>query len=145
VRGIDVNSKRIVLAALLSPWTAPATLIIAATMVARRWPFNFSLWQTAGLGVLPAYGGLVLVGLPLFFWLRRTQRLDLVTLTVCGALGAVLFLLAFTTVLSFVMESALGSRELILDVWYGLLLGSAVAIAFGAIAGVPGRRRAATV
>jgi hypothetical protein len=38
-----MNSKRIALATVLSTWSAPALLISAATLYARRWPFNFDL------------------------------------------------------------------------------------------------------
>jgi hypothetical protein len=65
-------------------------------------------------------------------------------LTGCGALGGVIFLLAFSAVLVFVLNSPLirlTLRDLTLDVGWGVILGSAVAVTFGLIAGVPERLR----
>jgi uncharacterized iron-regulated membrane protein len=69
-----MSSKRVALATILSPWSAPALIIMAATLSARRWPFAFDLHFVAGIGVLPSYGGMLLVGLPLFYWLRKIQK-----------------------------------------------------------------------
>jgi len=124
---------------VLSPWSAPALIIVAATLYTGHWPFNFDLHFVAGIGVLPAYGGLLLVGLPLFYWLRRTQRLDLVRLVAGGAVGGVIFLVVFSIALAWIIRSPFTPRDLGLDVAYGVLLGTAVAITFGFIAGVPGR------
>jgi hypothetical protein len=135
------STKRIALAAVLSPWSAPALIIIGATLYARRWPFNFDLHFVAGVGVLPAYGGLLLVGLPLFFWLRKTNRLDLLRLVIGGVLGGIIFLVIFSGALALILRSPLTLRDLTLDVVWGVILSSAVALTFGFIVGVPGRAR----
>jgi len=133
-----VRTYRIALAMLLSPWAAPGLIIAAATMYARRWPFNFDLPYVAGMGVLPAYAAMVLVGLPLFQSLRKSHRLDLARLMVHGALGGCLFLLIGVSAFSRILGSAsISVREIVLDVVWGALLGSAVAAAFAFIAGVP--------
>ena len=85
--------------------------------------------------------GLLLVGLPLFYWLRKTQRLDLLGLVAGGALGGVIFLVVFSGALALRLGSPLAFRDLILDVGWGVILGSAVAVTFGFIVGVPGRAR----
>jgi len=134
----SLRPYRIVLAVLLSPWAAPFLIIAAATMYARRWPFNFDLPHLAGMGVLPAYGGMLLVGLPLFQSLRKAHRLDLMRLMAYGALGGSLFLLVVVSAFSRILGSAsISMREIVLDVVWGALLGGAVAAAFAFIAGVP--------
>src|SRR5262249_51371391 len=88
--------------------------------------------------------GLFLVGLPLYHWLRKTGRLDLLKLTVCGAVGGVAFLVVFSAILVLIIRSPytpLTLRDLILDLGWGIILGAAVAVTFGLIAGVPGRIR----
>ena len=66
-----MTPKRIALATILAPWVAPITIIVATTMYVRAWP----------------YLGLFLVGLPVFNWLRKTQRDSLLILSACGAVG----------------------------------------------------------
>ena len=133
-----VRTYRIALAILLSPWAAPGLIIAATTMYARRWPFNFDAAYVAGIGVLPAYAGMVLVGLPLFQSLRKSHRLDLARLMAHGALGGSLFLLIGVSAFSRILGSAsISIREIVLDIVWGALLGSAVAAAFAFIAGVP--------
>jgi hypothetical protein len=123
---------------LLSPWAAPGVIIAGATMAARRWPFNFDLPHLASMGVLPAYAGMLLIGLPFFNYLRKSHRLDLVRLTASGALGGSLFLLIVVSIFSRTLgEASISIREIVLDVGWGTLLGAAVAIAFALIAGVP--------
>jgi hypothetical protein len=140
-----VTSSRITIALIISPWSAPALIVIAATIYAGAWPFHYELGWITACSVVMAYVGLLLWGLPLFRWLQRLQRLDLLTLIGCGAIGGVIFIFAFGAVLSILFESPLFSRnprDLWLSVLWGLVLGSTVAATFGLIAGVPtGRTR----
>ena len=136
-----LSSGRIVLAFLLAPWAAPGLIIAVATLYARSGPFNFDPGFVAGIGVLPAYGGLLLVGLALLYSLRKTHRLDLVRLTAYGALGGILFLLFFTSALApFFGFASLAFRDMVLAIGWGAILGAAVSLTFGFVAGVPTRR-----
>jgi hypothetical protein len=58
-----IRPYRIVLAALLAPWAAPGLIIIAATLRTSL-AVQFRSAHVAGMGALPAYAGLLLVGLP---------------------------------------------------------------------------------
>jgi homospermidine synthase len=88
-----VTRLRIGLAVLLSPWAAPALVILMA--------------------VVTSYTAVVLLGLPLFTWLKRHRRLDWPTLVACGAAAGVICFFVFEVLLEIgaAMSAEVGSAN----------------------------------
>jgi MFS family permease len=118
---------RLGLAATLAPLAAPVitTLLIygsdsGTTDSGFAWGFGFA----AAFGYL----GLFLAGIPILIWLKRLQRLDLLSLTLCGAIAGVVIFQLFLFVFGLLLESS-GGHDL-LSLAYGALAGAAVAGSF---------------
>lgn len=130
-------SARLVLAALLAPWTVPIVLVVAETTRARAWPFHYESGWILSTAIVAGHVGFWIIGLPLVKLLRRLGRLNLLILTLCGALaGAAVFVL-FGVFLALALGSLLYSSVNSLMLVWGGILGASVAASFGSIAGVP--------
>ena len=133
---------RIGLAVLLSPWAAPALVILMAIVTSRGWPFHYELGLTVIVSVVISYAAVVLLGLPLFTWLKRHRKLDWPTLVVCGAAAGVICFFVFEVLLAVLVRStfaAVAHTALPASVW-GVTLGAGVSATFSLIVGLPARQ-----
>jgi hypothetical protein len=62
-----VKRLRIGLAVFLSPWSAPALIILMSVVTARGWPFHYELGLIVTISVLTSYMAVVILGLPFEF------------------------------------------------------------------------------
>lgn len=123
---------------------------VLAFLVAPVFPVLFSLYEygdiESGNGVsllivliaFPvSYGASLLVGLPMIKILRRKQLLNIVTVTIGGAIfGAIAFYL-FGFLFAALLESSRPVAPNTFELLYGAMLGVLVALPFGLIAGYP--------
>lgn len=132
---------RIGLAVLLSPWAAPILVILLAVAASREWPFHYELGLIVIVSAATSYAAVVLVGLPLFKWLKRRQRLDWPTLVACGAAAGIICFFVFEVMLAIVLRSTfttVAHTALLASVW-GVTLGAGVSATFSLIVGLPAR------
>jgi hypothetical protein len=137
-----VTRQRIGLAVLLSPWAAPALVILMAVVSARGWPFHYELGLVVFASVVTSYAVVMLLGLPLFKWLKTHQRLDWPTLVACGAAAGVICFFAFEVLLAVLRGStfaAVAHTALLASVW-GVTLGAGVSAMFSLIVGLPAKQ-----
>lgn len=132
---------RLAVALIFAPFAAPAVTILL--MVGGDWPTNDSgfIW-VFGFGSAFGYLGLLLAGIPILMALRRLQQLNLIALTIAGAIAGVVVFQFSLFVLALLLEST-GGYDL-LTVVYGALAGASVACCFGLIAGVENLRSGTT-
>lgn len=131
------SEKRLILAALIAPWTAPIVFILGVAIQAKTWSLPYELWGTIALAVFTGYIGLLLLGLPLVRLLRSFGILNLPILIFFGALGGVMMLALFNAILAFTLGSPLTLNIDRSTLIWGSVLGASVATSFGLIAGIP--------
>jgi hypothetical protein len=133
------------LAALLSPWSAPVTLIVLAMAFEQTSLSHYELTLAPLVMVPLAYVGVGLLGLPVYLWLKRRQRLTWWSFTGWGAgAGMILFWLLDAMMLLFGRQlgASWDFHGFLLGTVWGLVVGFTVAATFVLIAGVPLRQPA---
>lgn len=139
-----MSRVRVALACALSPLSAPVAMILVEMVIARALPTYREFWLTIWATLPTAYGGTLLFGLPIFYSLRRHQRVSWLTLAVAGAAGGPVFLLAFLVVVSRLFGYGLHVprapeevNSTLFLVLHCVFLGLVVAVTFAAIIGAP--------
>jgi hypothetical protein len=135
------------LAALLSPWSAPVAFVVLAMAFEQTSLSHYELTLAPLVMVPLAYLGLGLLGLPVYLWLKRRQRLTWWRFTGSGAgAGMILFWLLDAMIL---FERQLGAswdfHGFLLGTLCALVVGFTVATTFVLIAGVPLRQPGARI
>ena len=141
---MGMGRLRVALACALSPLSAPVAIILMGMVIARALPTYREL-GFAILTTLPtAYIGTLLFGLPIFYSLRRRQRVSWLTLAIAGAAGGPISLLAFLVVVSrlfgYGLQVPRAPEEvnlILFEFLYSVFPGLVVAVTFAAIVGAP--------
>ena len=135
-----MTRTRIVLAALLSPWSAPIAFIILSMAFWLRPLTHYDLNLTLLVVVPLAYVGVGLLGLPIYLWQKRRQHLTWWSFTGWGA-GAAMILFWLLDAVMVLFGRQLGAswdfHGFLLGMVLGLGVGFTVAATFALIAGVP--------
>lgn len=117
-------------------------IVLAMAFVLQQ-PSRYELTLTLLVMVPLAYVGVGLLGLPVYFWLKRRQRLTWWSFTGWGAgAGMILFWLLAAMMLLFGRQlgASWDFHGLLLGTLWSLVVGFTVAATFVLIAGVPLRQ-----
>lgn len=141
-----MTKLRLGLATILSPWSSPALIIVISMVAARGWPFHYELPWILAVSVVTSFIAIVLLGLPLFFWLRRNQKLTWPRFVAAGAVAGVICFFAFEIMFVLLLNSEFTteSRSLLLSLSWGAILGAVVSGTFSMVAGLPTRQKGRT-
>ena len=130
------RSFQTLLAVLVAPWAAPAAIAVSISLDSAREGFA-DYWVFLSVSLVASYLGVVLLGLPIAYFLDRQRWLNLGTLAVGGALSGIgVFWLFLYLLVQVVFRS---SEPLFPWTFWGAPLGLFVALVFGVIGGVPVR------
>jgi len=131
------RSFQTLLAVLVAPWAAPAAIAVSISLPTGAQEGFADYWVFLSVSLIASYLGVVLLGLPVAYFLDRQRWLNLATLAVGGALsGIVVFWLFLFLLVQVVFRS---SESLFPWIFWGAPLGLLVALVFGVIGGVPVR------
>ncbi len=131
-----MSNFRFVIAAVISPLSAPITIIFLQLIV---WG-NLSLYNDPDISLVmwmytaASYVGLLVAVLPIVYVLRSLQRVSLGTLIVAGAISGIVVSVVSRLLLGLPLNFS-GTADLI-DVIASVILGVLVAAVFGLIAGI---------
>jgi hypothetical protein len=120
-----MNQLRLPIAVIVAPFAAPATtILLAIASSGMAWPYNGSdIWWTFGVCTVFGFVGLVVAGWPTIAALRRMKSLNLISLTLSGAVAGVAVFALFLTVLGMLLESEADFG--LLAAMYGAIIGAA--------------------
>lgn len=141
-----LDRRRTSLAAAVAPAVLP--LLVGGLELANGVGFSWG-FLTVGLVAGSSYAGMFFIGLPAILILRHFGQLNLVTLALVGICGGILTFFCSLTILGLLLGSSAAFGTV--QVLWGATLGLAVALSFGAIAGItirstgPVQRRGARV
>jgi len=132
-----MHEFRFILACLLAPLTPVALLIAVPNLLlapeARR---HDQLW-IAAVGVPVAYLAFAISGLPLVFFLKKRERLSIISLGLLSiAVGFVMWCV-FLISLGALFQSPTIMWPSLHDLVFGSVFGVGVSVVFGWIAGIP--------
>ena len=129
----SVQLVRLALALLLAPLAAPIVSVSLAYGIATEGKDSGFAW-VFGFAAAFGYFGLFFCGIPILIALRRLQQVNLVALTIAGAIaGIVIFQLALIT-FELLLGSSGGNGSG--SIAFGAMEGAAVACCFGLAAGI---------
>lgn len=130
-----MTEGRFKLAAAIAP-LVPAFLVVAVPMILTHGQaYGNALPLAIFFSVVTSYLGLLAV-LPLLILLKRNGRLTFVSLAVAGIAGGMVLFAGFLYVFALMLGTQAYYDYDLRDAIWGALLGSAVAIPFGLIAGI---------
>ena len=129
-----MSDYRFITAATIAPWTAPLFMILFPVIQSRGWPFHYEVPFIVVASAFMSHIGLYVFGLPLTFLLRRMGWLNLISLTLGGALEGVAVFYLFGRILGHLLNSS--SSFALSDGAQGASLGFGVALMYGLISGL---------
>jgi len=134
-----MNPIRVIAAFMLAPLIAPiATGIRDLLRAGGASPYHSEQAWTLTFGALTAYIGLLILGLPLTYMLRRLHRLAMPLLVFIGIFAGCLTMVAFAICFPLVLGSPVRLEDIDAALLFaGAGIGALTAAAFGFIAGVP--------
>jgi hypothetical protein len=134
------EGSRFKLAVAISPLVPALIVVLGPALLLPGSSYGNALPLLLFFSIGTSYLGLFVIGLPVILLLRRLALLNLGTLALVGAVGGIVAFAAFSAVLTRLLQSS-GSFGPPSVAW-GAGLGLAVALSFGAIAGITSRSRA---
>ena len=119
----------------------PAILMIGLPVLfSFSWPFNETDYvYIIVISIVFGYFGFIVFGLPLVHWLKRANKLNLIYLSLGGALAGTIAATLFFILLGLLLNSD-ASLKPGGFIW-GAALGFSVAITYGAISGITNRSK----
>jgi hypothetical protein len=132
---------RNVLAIIIAPLMPAILMIGLPVLFSLSWPFNETDYiYVIVVSIVFGYLGFAIFGLPLMLWLKRANKLNLVYLSLGGALTGAIVSTLFFILLGLLLNSN-ASLKPGGFIW-GAALGFSVAITYGAISGITIRSKA---
>ena len=128
------DRRRLVMATVFAPLIVPAVFVAFQLFAADNYA---AMFLVAFFSTATAYVGTFVIGLPVFYGLRRARMLNLLSLSLAGVAGGVIMFFVFSLFLGFLLESS-APFEFLQALWGGAL-GLLVSLAFGAFAGITWR------
>lgn len=131
---MPMNDRRFLLAVGIAPLTPIVAIVLLLVLTTDESTTSYWIPIIVSFGLPTSYLGTCVVGLPLVIFLKRGGRLNLVSMSIAGAVSGGGLSACFSYFLSLLLGSPL-RFDITLATW-GAGLGIMVAITFGLLAGI---------
>jgi len=124
--------KRFILSLIITPLIVSIVAYLTEIVFSGQTPSMRLIISMIPIFYVFTFIGLIVLGLPVYYFLKKIKRLNILFLIISGGLFGIIYMILFT----FVLSGKISSFDWT-SAFPGFLMGASTALVFGIIAGIP--------